>query len=85
MTDTAGVIAANLSGLNWAWFDQATPDLVTSPMSVGVAATTDGGGTCVLTVVSNLSVGGVGWLTITNSDGNPATLHKSFNGPVTVS
>ncbi len=77
---------ASLTGLKWAWFDQTTPDAFTTPTDKGTGEITDGSG--VLTVLignSGKTSGQAGWLIVTDSDGNPATVHKAFSGPVAVS
>jgi hypothetical protein len=81
----ADASAANLSGLRWAWFDQVTPDLFVAPTDKGTLETTDAGGTLTIPLPnSQLAVGAVGWLIVTDSSGNPATLHNAFSGPVVV-
>lgn len=79
------VPAANLSNLRWAWFDQAMPNLFSAPTDHGTVESTDANG--VLTIPlpnSALSIGGVGWLIITDSTGNPAQATSAFSGPVAV-
>lgn len=77
--------AASLTGLKWAWYDEATPDRHAVPADSGLAETTDGSGVLTISVRSTLTAGQTGWLIVTNSDGNPATNHSVFAGPVTVS
>jgi hypothetical protein len=77
--------AANLSSLRWAWFDQVTPDLFTSPTDKGTLETTDAGGTLTIALPnSQLAAGATGWLIVTDSGGNPALLHNAFSGPLVV-
>lgn len=78
--------AASLSNLEWAWFDQIKPSLFGAPTDKGSVESTTADGVLVLNLPnSTLSAGQVGWLELTNSDGNPATAHKGFGGPVAVS
>ena len=88
MVDSSGNSLNNLSGLKWAFFDQATPHLFTAPVNVGSSGTTDGTGkfTSALTN-SSLSPGQTGWLSISNSDGTAAQTpsSKGFGAPVVVS
>lgn len=79
------VPAANLSNLRWAWFDQAVPNLFAAPTDHGTVESTDANG--VLTIPlpnSTLSAGGIGWLIITDSTGNPALASNAFSAPVMV-
>jgi hypothetical protein len=81
----SGVGVGALSGLKWAWFDQATPDLFGAPVDKGSVESTDASG--VLTVDlphSTLLPGGTGWLVVTDSNGSAAAVHKAFSGPVVV-
>ena len=88
LTDPAGTPLQNLTGLRWAWFDQATPDLFVAPTDKGTGETTDGAGLLSIELPNTTLVPGqIGWLDVTDSDGtttqNPA--HKAFSGPVEVS
>jgi hypothetical protein len=85
LTTNGTTPAANLTGLKWAFFDQATPDALAGPVAKGVAESTNGSGVLNVDITgTTLSPGGVGWLIVTNSDGNPATNHSVFAGPVAV-
>lgn len=85
LTTNGTTPAANLSGLRWAWWDQATPDMTRPPRAQGTGETTDASGVLSISVPSSLPVSGVGWLVVTNSTGNPAADHNAFSGPVAVS
>jgi hypothetical protein len=85
LTTNGSTPAASLTGLKWAWWDQATPPVAEYPTDKGTAESTDGSGVLSITVNSALSAGGIGWLQVTNSDGNPASDHSGFSGPVQVS
>lgn len=84
----AGFPAANRSNLKWAWWDVITPDLITTaPTDKGAALTTDGSGICEVPLVNSVKTSGqVGWLIITDSDGdiNQAPGHSAFTGPIAV-
>lgn len=88
IVDSSGNPVPNLTDLKWAFFDQPTPNLFTAPSQVGSTGTTDATGKFVVALTNtSLSVGGTGWLSISNSDGtsgqNPAS--KGFGAPVVVS
>jgi hypothetical protein len=77
----------NLTGLLWAWFDQATPSSFVAPTDKGSTATTDAAGLMTLTLTGSTKTSGqVGWLIFSNSDGTvgqtPAEI--AFSGPVAV-
>lgn len=77
--------AANLTALRWSWFDQATPNLFLAPTDRGTAESTDANGQLTIPLPnSTLPKGGIGWLVITNSTGNPALDLNAFSGPVAV-
>lgn len=84
LVNKTGVPQASLTGLKWSFFDQPTSDQLTVAADQGAVETTDGSGTLTIPVYTTLPSGGVGWLVVTNTDGNPATVHKAFSGPVTV-
>jgi hypothetical protein len=86
LVTTANSPQANLTSLKWAFFDQATPSSFDHPTDYGSTETTDGSGVLVITVHTTLSAGGIGWLTVTNSDGttSQSPAHKAFSGPVVV-
>ncbi len=80
-----GAAAASLTGLKWAWFDQATPNLFTAPACQGAAESTSAGGVLTIDLVGSTLVSGqVGWLIVTNSNGTTAMVHMAFSGPVAV-
>ena len=82
LVDQQGNPQANLTGLKWAWFDEATPDLFTTAVATAADGTTDASGVFTTQVpTSSLVAGQVGWLDITDSDGLVATEHKGFSGP----
>lgn len=79
--------AVNLTGLKWAFFDNATPDLFGAPSASGTTGTTDASGNFLVSVPwSTLSNAGIGWLVVTDSDGTTTQTpaHKAFSGPVAV-
>ena len=75
---------ANLTGLKWSWWDQATPDLSEYPTDKGTGATTNASGVFSVTVRTNLATAATGWLVVTDSDGTTAQspAAKAFSGPV---
>ncbi len=70
LTDTAGNPLPNLSGLTWAWFDETSPESLTSPTDVGNAETTDGSGQFSVELTNtSLTEGQTGTLTLRDSTG----------------
>jgi len=85
LVNAANSPQASLSGLKWAFFDQATPDGFTAPSAKGASESTNGSGSLVIDITgTSLASGAVGWLIVTDSDGTTATVHKAFSGPVQV-
>lgn len=78
---------ANRTGLNWAFYDEPTPDLFTSPSAQGSGASTNGSGVVTLDISgTSLAPGATGWLTISNSDGTvQSDGDLDFSGPAVVS
>ena len=80
--------SANLTGLKWAFFDQVNPGSFVAPTAKGTSGTTDSSGVFTTSVVGTaLSVGQVGWLLITDSNGtvSQAPPGKAFSAPVIIS
>lgn len=69
--------------LSGAWFDQANPELFTAPTWKGQIETT-GNDLTINLPGSSLTAGDIGWLILTDSDGDPSTIHRAFSGPVVV-
>lgn len=68
-----------------AWFDQNQPQNFTDPSWKGNLSVSDTAGTVTAQLTNSiLSPGGVGWLVISSSNGDPQTIHSAFSGPVTV-
>jgi chitodextrinase len=85
LVNAAGAASANLANLKWAWFDAATPSGFAAPTDKGAIETTDASGVVTIPLPNTtLASGQIGWLIITDSDGNPATNHKAFSGPAQV-
>jgi len=88
LVDRNGSPRASLTGLKWAFFDQATPHTLTAPVDKGNAGTTDASGNFSAPLLSTaLSVGGVGLLVISDTDGtaSQSPSSKAFCAPVEVS
>lgn len=84
LTNGAGVPLPGLTGLKWAFFDQASPNLFSAPVAKGSVESTDGSGVLVLDITGTmLSPGQVGWVIVTDSDGSVSN-HRAFSGPATV-
>jgi hypothetical protein len=81
LTDASNVPTPSLTGLRWAWFDQASPDIASIPADKGSGATTNGSGVLSVTSVNSaLSAGSTGWMEVYNS-----TSAKVAAGPVVLS
>ena len=88
LKDSAGSPRANLTGLRVAWFDQPLASGLAYPTARYTGATTDASGVLSITSVpSDLSVGGVGLMLVTDSDGTTTQtpVHKVAGGPIAVS
>lgn len=80
-----GAAAASITGLRWAFFDEARPDLLTSPSATGVGESTDGSGNLSIDVAgTSLVPGQVGFLIISDTDGTTSDC-TAFAAPVEVS
>jgi hypothetical protein len=79
-----GVAIAAGESLRFAWFDQVTPDSFGTPTDKGSVTIGTGGVVRVPLTYSTKASGQAGWLTVTDSDGSPDTVHKAFSGPVKV-
>lgn len=86
MVTSGATPVASVSGLKWAFFDNATPDQLGIAACQGVGEVTDASGVLTITVNTTLPSGGVGWLVVTDSDGTTTQTpaHRAFSGPVEV-
>lgn len=82
VTSNSTPIQAGIT-LSCAWFDQANPELFTAPTWKGQVETT-GGDLTISLPGSQLTADDIGWLILTDSDGDPTTIHNAFSGPVVV-
>jgi len=88
LTSDGTTPAANLTGLKWAFFDQVNPGSFAAPTAQGTSGSTNSSGVFTVTVTgTTLSVGQVGWLLISDSDGtvSQAPPGKAFSAPVIIS
>lgn len=69
LTDNAGVVRPNLTGINWALFANGKPNLLLAPDSKGTGATTDSSGVMTLSVQSSLASGSTASLLLGDGDG----------------
>jgi hypothetical protein len=76
--------AANLTGLQGAFFDSPQPGSFDAPAFTFTGESTDASGVLSVQGQSVLTGGGVGWLEVTDSDGTTAMEHSGFAGPVEV-
>ena len=75
---------ANLSGLTFAWFDEASPDLFDAPTVVGTTESTDGSGVMSINLTgTSVAVGNTGFLLIYKA-GATAPDDIAFFGRMTV-
>jgi hypothetical protein len=85
LVNETGTPFASLSSLKWAFFDEASPELLTAPVAKGAAESTDASGNLVIDVTgTSHTAGGIGWLVLSTSDGNPSGTYRQLCGPVTV-
>lgn len=85
LTTDGAVPAANLTGLSAAFFDAPLLHQLGAPSAAAQGLSTDSDGYLVLDVsASVLPVGGIGYLVEGNANGNPASEHSGWHGPVTV-
>jgi len=82
-----GSPSANLTGLNWSFFDEATAQTITTAVDQNNNGTTDANGVIILNVPNSaLIIGQIGWVIITDSTGavvDPPT-HNAFTGPAII-
>ena len=88
LTDAANAVLANLTGLRWAWWDAPTVNTQVAPVIKGSGATTDASGVLSVTTLtgSALTVGQIGWIEVSDSDGtlSQTPVGKVAAGPVGV-
>jgi hypothetical protein len=79
--------AASLTGLRWAWWDAAPPNLATAPIVSGTAATTNASGVMTVTLTGTaLAVAATGTLLVLTSNGTAgSTANRHYCAPVVVS
>lgn len=88
LTTDGSTPAASLTGLRWAFFDQALPNSMAAPVAKGTGASTNGSGVFSVSITGTaLLVGATGWLVVTNSDGTVSQSGgcKGYSGPAVVS
>lgn len=77
LVDSAGTPLQNLSGLNWAWFDESTVNSATTPPDVGTGATTDSAGVFSVDLTNTtLTSGQTGMLALQDSTGFIYALYR---------
>jgi hypothetical protein len=87
LVSESGTPQASLTNLKWAWFDEVTPDLFNAPTDQGAVESTDGSAVLIVELPNTTkTVGQIGWLIVTNSDGSTTQTpaHRAFSGPVAV-
>ncbi|MFZ6813551.1 sialate O-acetylesterase [Undibacterium sp. Rencai35W] len=87
IVDASGNPLTNITGINWAIYNEATPDQLAAPASKGSGAAINGAGLLTLAIPTiSVAVGGTAWLEFSTSNGtttqSPAA--RSFAGPVVV-
>lgn len=82
-----GAIWSNYTNLDWSFFDQTQPHSLLAPTAKGSGASTDSSGVLTLSIVGTaLAVGAIGWLIVSNSNGDPTQSNQiAFTGPVVTS
>lgn len=86
LTTNGTTPAASLTGISWAWWDAAPPDLSTAPVDNGTSATTDASGLFSVELPNTtLNTGDTGTLLAIINDGTAgSTANKAFCAPVEV-
>lgn len=87
VVDASGASLTNITGINWALYNEVTPNLLNAPASKGSGASINGVGVLTLVIPNTTAaVGGAAWLEFSTSDGTttqtPAP--RNFAGVVTV-
>lgn len=86
LTTNGTTPAASQSGISWAWYDAAPPNLAVVPVATGTGATTNGSGVFDVGLSgSTLTAGQTGTLLALISDGTAGSAtNKAFCAPVAV-
>ena len=86
LTTDGSTPAANLTGIRWAWWDAAPPNLAAVPVDSGTGATTNASGMLSVELAnSTLNSGDTGTLLAIISDGTPGSAaNRAFCAPVEV-
>lgn len=85
MVNESGTPLANLTNLQWAFFDQALPSAMLAPVDKGTNETTDAFGVLeVRAQNSNLTPGQTGYFIVSDTDGTEGQIpaQQAFAGPV---
>ena len=70
LVDSSGTPLSNLTGLNWAWFNESVTSSANAPSDTGTGATTDSSGILQLTLPNTtLTAGQTGMLALMDSSG----------------
>lgn len=86
LTSDGTTPAASLTGLKWAFFDQANPQSFAAPTAKGSAGSTNSSGLLTLSITGTaLTQGATGYLIVTDGTGSASTAANVFSGPVVVS
>jgi hypothetical protein len=75
----------NLTDLSWSFFDSPLLQSIGAPASQGIGETSDASGVFSVSVETTLPSGGIGWLDVSTSDGNPDSDCNGYSGPAQVS
>lgn len=84
MVDSDEVGVANVTNLYYAFFDESRVDQFTAPATSGTTAIDSDGYLRQTILGSALSSGQVGYIVVSDSDGNPDGSWKGYQGPVRV-
>lgn len=79
--------SANLTGLRWAFFDQALPNLLATPTATGTNGSTNSSGVITVNVTgTTLTAGATGYLIVSDTTGSvtQSPSCKAFSAPVLV-
>jgi hypothetical protein len=83
LTDGLGAPLSQ-AAFKWAFFDQSKPNSLTAPAQTGTGISDSNGNVQIDVNSSNLSQGSVGYIVMSDTEGDPDTPWKQHSGPIRV-
>ena len=78
-----GTLLPSQTSIGWAFFDQPSPGLLLAPTSKGIGASSDASAVINLPIVgSSLATNGLGYVTLSNTDGTLTGPSLAFSATV---